>query len=149
MYAQEDQPQLLQLVCEDYKELISSKETNEWKRLSSCESKPALEMGIKRVKRSNSVEVGDFLPSNGKGRILKEPIGLGRTGQASPARDRCSRINLNGGSWLGTWAIRNPIKLQSLAVVTAGISSRFDPAGQWRPLWMHNSPRNHRPIDQF
>jgi len=35
-------------------------------------------MGIKRVKRSNSVEVGDFLPNNGKGRILKEPIGLGR-----------------------------------------------------------------------
>jgi hypothetical protein len=48
MYAQEDQPQLLQLVCDDYKELIWSKETNEWKRFSSCESKPALEMGIKK-----------------------------------------------------------------------------------------------------
>jgi hypothetical protein len=82
VYAQEDQPQLLQLVCEDYKELISSKETNEWKRFSSCESKPALDMGIKRVKRSNSVEVGEFLPNSGKRSILKEPIGLGRTGSS-------------------------------------------------------------------
>jgi hypothetical protein len=115
---------------------------------SPRESKPALEIGIKRVNRSNNVEVSDFLPNNGKRSILKEPIGLGRTGQASPARARYSRINLNG-PWLGRWAIRNPIKLQSLAVVTAGISSRFDLAGQWRPLWMHNSPRNRPPIDQF
>jgi hypothetical protein len=58
-------------------------------------------MGIKRVERSNSVEVGDFLPRNGKRSILKEPIGLGSTGQASPARIRHFRINLNEGSWLG------------------------------------------------
>jgi hypothetical protein len=87
MYAQEDQPQLLQLVCDDYEKLISSKETNEWKRLSSCESKPALEMGIKRVKRSNNVEAGGFRPNSGKRSILKEPIGLGRTGRRFTGED--------------------------------------------------------------